>query len=89
MDATILRSFVDQPKGRESKRYSAGDVVSMSQNDFDRIQEQSGGKYLKEGRHPFGQGVCYPCQKSKSKPAVKKKTAVKQKLNPKTIEKNG
>lgn len=85
MDATILRSFVDQPKGRQPKRYSAGDVVSMSQNDFDRIQEQSGGKYLKEGRHPFGNGVCYPCQK-KAVQTKKKKTEVK---TTKTIEKNG
>ena len=85
MDATILRSFVDHPKGREPKRYSAGDVVSMSQNDFDRIQEQSGGKYLKEGRHPFGNGVCYPCQK-KSVQTKKKKTEVK---TTKKIEENG
>ena len=85
MDATILRSFVDQPKGREPKRYSAGDVVSMSQNDFDRIQEQSGGKYLKEGRHPFGQGVCYPCQKKEIQ-IKKKKTEAK---TTKKIEENG
>lgn len=69
MDATILLSFVDYPKGKKNKgaiRYKAGDVVSMSKEDFDRIQSQSNGRYLKEGRFPFGDGTCYPCQKSKN-----------------------
>lgn len=73
MDVTILRSFVDEPKGRTAKRYQVGDVVSMSKNDFDRIQEQSGGKYLKEGRHVFGNGVCHPCQKKTELATLKTK----------------
>lgn len=85
MEATILRSFVYEKKGAPQIRYSAGDVVSMSKNDFDHIQERSGGKYLKEGRHPFGDGVCYPCQK-KTVQTKKKKTEVK---TTKKIEENG
>lgn len=85
MEATILRSFVYEKKGSPQIRYSAGDVVSMSKNDFDHIQERSGGKYLKEGRYPFGNGVCYPCQK-KAVQTKKKKTEVK---TTKKIEENG
>lgn len=81
MKATILISFVDEPTGRPSKRYSIGDVVSMSQDDFDRIQAQTGGKYLKEGVHPFGRGVCHPCEQVKEKKTVKKQTIKKTKEN--------
>lgn len=58
MTATVLRTFLDK---KRNKRYSAGDVVSISSADFDRINQQ--GNYLKEGRHRFGSGVCHPCKR--------------------------
>lgn len=58
MDATVLTTFFDRKTG---KRFEAGDVVSISANNFDRITSQ--GKFLKKGRHPFGNGTCHPCNK--------------------------
>lgn len=58
MEATVLMTFFDS---KLQKRFSVGDVVSISRNDFDRITAQ--GKYLKQGRHRFGGGICHPCAK--------------------------
>lgn len=63
MTATVLITFIDRKK---NKRFSAGDVVSISSADFERINKQ--GNYLKEGKHRFGSGVCHPCKrKTKNK----------------------
>ena len=62
MDATVLLDFSDTKLG---KRFYAGDVVSISAKDFDRITGQ--GNYMKKGRHRFGSGVCYPCKRKINK----------------------
>lgn len=58
MTATVLTTFLDKKNG---KRFSIGDVVSISSADFERINKQ--GDYLKQGRHRFGTGICYPCKR--------------------------
>lgn len=63
MIATVKVTFVDAPKGRTEKRYLAGDVVSMSAEDFERITGQNK-DLLVEGKHKIGNGVCHPCQKA-------------------------
>lgn len=62
MEATVLITFVDR---KTNKKYSAGDVVSISAANFERINDQ--GQYLKEGRHRFGSGVCHPCNRKSKK----------------------
>lgn len=65
MIVTILQTFVDAPKGRTEKRYSAGDVVTMSKADFDRIGEQNK-NLLFDGKKNLGIGICYPCRRNKN-----------------------
>lgn len=67
MLATVLITFIDRKKG---VRYNSGDVVSISANDFERINAQGktrGVEFFKKGRHRFGDGVCKPCRKLNNK----------------------
>lgn len=66
MIVTILATFVDAPKGREEKKYFAGDVVSLSTADFERISSQNK-NLLRKGKHNLGTGICYPCMRTKKK----------------------
>lgn len=66
MIATVLATFVDSPKGREAKKYSVGDVVSISKNDFERITSQNKA-LLVEGKKDLGTGICYPCRSKRKK----------------------
>ena len=61
MIATVTKTFVDAPKGRKEKRYSYGDVISISKSDYERITQQQPDA-LKEGKLNLGVGVCYPCR---------------------------
>lgn len=65
MIVTVLRTFVDAPKGRAKKRFSAGDLVSISKNDFERISSQNK-DLLAEGDKRWGEGKCLPCKKKKN-----------------------
>lgn len=66
MIVTIMATFVDAPKGKDEKKYFAGDVVSLSTSDFDRISSQNK-NLLKKGKHNLGTGICYPCMRNKKK----------------------
>lgn len=72
MIVTILQTFVDAPKGRTEKRYSAGDIITMSKGDFDRITEQNKA-LLFDGKKFMGIGKCYPCQRNKNRNTKTKK----------------
>lgn len=60
---TVIRDFVYLAK---NKRYREGDVLQISQSEFERINLNRR-PILKEGKHDLGKGICYPCQKSKEK----------------------
>lgn len=62
MIATVMQTFVDEPKGKEAKRYEVGDIISIAKADFDRIKGQQP-EYLAEGKIDLGIGICYPCRK--------------------------
>lgn len=69
MIATVLRDFV---YAKKNKRYYEGDVISLSQNEFDRINEGRR-PILIEGKHDLGKGRCYPCEKIKESKSTKSK----------------
>lgn len=68
MIATVLRDFVYV---KQNKRYYEGDVISLSQNEFDRINLNKR-PILLEGKHDLGtKGRCYPCEQAKKKQELK------------------
>lgn len=66
MIVTVLQSFVDAPKGRKETRYTAGDVISMSVADFERITGQNK-NLLYEGKKDLGIGTCHACSRNSNK----------------------
>lgn len=63
MIATVVRDFVYI---KQSKAYKIGDVIEIPKSEFERINYKRR-TILIEGKHNLGKGICYPCQKSKSK----------------------
>lgn len=66
MIVTVLQTFVDTPQGRDEKRYTAGDIISMSKADYDRIIKQQPA-LLFEGKKKMGIGTCYACKGHKNR----------------------
>lgn len=68
MIATVLRDFVYI---KRNKRYHEGDVISLSQNEFERINANKR-PILKEGKIDLGvKGKCYPCEKKQELKTIK------------------
>lgn len=62
MIATVLRDFVYIKK---NKRYYTGDILSLSQNEFERINANRR-PILREGKQELNiKGKCYPCEEKK------------------------
>lgn len=66
MIVTVLQTFVDVPKGRNEKRYTAGDVISMAKADYERIIKQNPA-LLFEGKKKMNVGTCYACRGHKNR----------------------
>lgn len=60
---TVKRDFVYKA---QNKRYHEGDIIEIPKSEFERINYKRR-TILIEGKHNLGKGICYPCQKSKSK----------------------
>lgn len=62
MIATVIRDFVYTKK---NNRYRIGDVISLSTDEFERINKDKRPILLK-GKHDLGKGICEPCEKLKT-----------------------